>query len=295
MKKILHCQQPLCLKISITAPLLFAALLLSSCSEKKDSQAPAPIPQGKIVIKGSNTIGEELAPRLIAEYKKDHANIGFELESKATGYGFAALFSGLCNIAGASRPPIADELEQARSRSIELNDHVIGTYGTVLIVNAANPVANLTKEQTRDIFTGAVQNWKDVGGADAPIHLCIRDAISGTHLGFKELAMDNKSYGTNRTTYTNYAGIAQAVAKEPNAIGYCGFNSAGAAGVKLITIQGIAPSPESVKDGKYPYARTLHFYTDKANEAKDASEFIQFVQSPKGQDILKELGYMPRS
>jgi phosphate transport system substrate-binding protein len=275
--------------------LLAGLLVLTSCSEKREDQAQAAIPQGKVVIKGSNTIGEELAPKLIAEYKKDHSNAVFELESKATGYGFAALFAGLCNIAGASRAPIADELEQARSRNIELNDHVIGAYGTVLVVNAANPVTNLTKDQARDIFTGAVQNWKDVGGPDAPIHLCIRDAISGTHLGFKELAMDNKSYGTNRTSFTNYAAIAHAVAQEPNSIGYCGFNSPGAAGVKTISVQGITPSPASVTEGKYPYARTLHFYTDKAKEAAAATEFIQFVQSPKGQDILKELGYMPRS
>src|SRR5436853_704047 len=83
--------------------LVLLAFLAAGCSgEKKDgTKATAP---GKVVIKGSNTIGEELAPRLITEYKKNHAAASFDLESKATGYGLAALMAGQCDIAAASRP-----------------------------------------------------------------------------------------------------------------------------------------------------------------------------------------------
>src|SRR5215467_10411347 len=82
------------------------------CSEKSQApQSEGTTTKGKIVVKGSNTIGEELAPRLIAEFKKDHPGASFELESKATGYGFAALMADQCSIAAASRPPIKDELE----------------------------------------------------------------------------------------------------------------------------------------------------------------------------------------
>src|SRR6266576_427109 len=80
------------------------ALVLSACSGNKEPVST--VPAGKVVIKGSNTIGEELAPKLIADYKKDHPGLDFELESKATGYGLAALMAGQCNIAGASRAPI---------------------------------------------------------------------------------------------------------------------------------------------------------------------------------------------
>src|SRR5262245_30661589 len=109
------------------------ALLVGGCSpENKDSQ-PAAAPSGKIVIKGSNTIGEELAPRLIAEFKKDHTSANFDLESKATGYGLASLMAGQCDIAAASRPPIKDEMDLAHSRNLELNDHVIGAYSVAVI------------------------------------------------------------------------------------------------------------------------------------------------------------------
>src|SRR6266536_1847882 len=110
------------------AALMFLGGLLQGCSDKS---------KGKIVIKGSNTIGEELAPRLIAEFKKEHPAASFELESKATGYGLAALMADQCNVAAASRPPIKDELELAKSRNIDLNDYVIGSYSVAVIVNSA--------------------------------------------------------------------------------------------------------------------------------------------------------------
>src|SRR5437870_4141508 len=97
--------------------LVVFGLLLSSCSDKSAPSATTAKAgeSGKVIIKGSNTIGEELAPRLIAAYKKDHSSANFELESKATGYGLAALMAGLCDIAGASRTPIKEELETAQS------------------------------------------------------------------------------------------------------------------------------------------------------------------------------------
>src|SRR2546423_189469 len=94
------------------------ALALAGCSDNKEPNAPT---QGKVIIKGSNTIGEELAPRLIAEYKKDRPGITFDLESKGTGSGFAALLAGKCNIAAASRVVNYDELAEANSNHVDLN------------------------------------------------------------------------------------------------------------------------------------------------------------------------------
>ena len=273
---------------------LCVGALVPACSDKQQASAPPPSLQGKIVIKGSNTIGEELGPRLVAEYKKEHPTAIVELESKLTGYGLAALIAGQCNIASASRVPLADELVQAHSRKIELDDHVIGSYAVAVIVNAGNPISELTTNQVRDIFVGAVQNWKDVGGSDASVTLFIRDPISGTYHGFRELAMENKYYATNRTTFTNYAGIAEAVAKDPNGIGYCSIELTNSPGLKALSIGGIAPTVASINEGKYPYARVLHFYTSKGNEEPSAKEFIDFVQSPKGQEIVVQTGNVPR-
>jgi phosphate transport system substrate-binding protein len=205
-----------------------------------------------------------------------------------------ALMVERCDIAAASRPVSTNEVQLARDRDIEFNDHVIGAYSVAVIVNAGSPIGNLTREQVRDIFTGAVTNWKTVGGPDAPIHLCSRDEISGTHLGFQELAMDNKPYALGLKAFTNYLGIVQAVAQDVNAIGYASIDLTGRDGVKAVSIGGVVPAIASVNGGQYPYARVLHLYTDMTRESSTTREFIEFVQSKRGQDILTQMGFVPR-
>ena len=183
----------------------------------------------------------------------------------------------------------------AQFRAMELDDHIIGTYCVAVVANAANPVANLTRDQIRDIFTGTIQNWKDVGGPDAPIHLFIRDPISGTYIGFKELAMDKKPYASEQNLFTNYEGIVTAVAKDPNGIGYAGFNLTHQPGVKAVSIEGVEPTADTVNQGKYPYARALHLYTSKGKEKPAALDFIRFVLSPQGQEVMTRMGYVPHS
>jgi len=274
--------------------LILLGLLFAGCPAGKPA-APETAPLQKITIRGSNTVGEELAPRLMAEYKKEHPAAEFDLESKGTSYGMGALMGGFCDMAGASRLPLKEELEVAQFRNVELNDYVIGAYSVAVVVNAANPVGNLTREQVRDIFTGVIQNWKDVGGPDAPIHLYLRDPISGTFMGFKELAMEGKSYASEEHLFTNYTAIVEAVGRDANSIGYSGFNPAPRAGAKAVTIDGVAPTAEAVNQGKYPYARTLHLYTNKAKERPAAVDFIQFIRSPRGQEVMAQMGYVPHS
>jgi phosphate transport system substrate-binding protein len=248
----------------------------------------------KVIMLGSNTIGEELAPRLVAEYKKEHPTVAFELEFKGTTYGLGALLVSRCDIAAASRDATPNEVALARGQGVELNDQTIGAYSVAVIANSANPLGNLTREQVRDLFTGAVQNWKDVGGPDAPVHLYIRHPFSGTHLGFRELAMENKPYSLNVKTFTNYTEIVLAVAQDPNGIGYSTFVLASKPGVKPVSIGGMAPTTQAVNKGQYPYARVLRLYTDKAAENPTAQSFVEFIQSSRGQEILNQLGFTPR-
>jgi phosphate transport system substrate-binding protein len=273
---------------------LAAALILAGCSQQPSPENPAEVKDpGKVIIRGSNTVGEELAPQLIAAFKQEHPSAKFDLESKGTAYGLGALMGGYCDIAGASRLPSKEELEVARYRSVELNDHVIGAYGVAVVVNAGNAVTNLTKEQVRDIFTGVIQNWKEAGGLDAPIHLYSRDPVSGTHLGFKELAMENQPYAAQQNLFTNYEGIVKALAADPDGIGYASLELEKNSGIKPVTIGGVAASFENVNTGKYPYFRTLHLYTGKGRETPATLEFIQFVLSPQGQAALTRAGYVP--
>ena len=281
--------------------LVFLGLLLAGCPAGKQSAdssgtgASTPASDNKVVIRGSNTIGEELAPRLIAEFKKDHPAIAFELEPKATGYGMAALRAGQCDIAAASRAALKEELELTKDSGIEMNETILGAYSVAVVVNANNPVTNLTKEQIHDIFTGKITNWKDVGGPDATIALYIRDPISGTHLGFKELAMKNEPYAAHSHLLTNYTVIVQAVAADANGIGYSGIELARLPGAKLLSVEGVEPNAATVHSGKYPYARVLRFYTNKARESQAAKDFIQFVLSEHGQEVVVQMGFTPKS
>lgn len=251
--------------------------------------------QDKITIRGSNTIGEELAPRLVAEYKTTHKDAAFDLEFKGSGYGIGALMGGYCDIAGSSKPIAKEQAEIAQIRGVQFKEYILGAYTVSILVNAANPVSNLTSNQVQALFTGKIQNWKDVGGPDAPVHLCVRDPVSGTYLGFKEVAMGNQDYGEQHAQFfTNYLGIADAVAKDPNAIGYAGLDQLQHAGTKAVSVDGVAPSAAAVNGNKYPYVRALRFYTDAAKETAKAKDFIDFVLGPGGQQVLTQMGYAPK-
>jgi phosphate transport system substrate-binding protein len=268
------------------------ALMLPGCSQQPSQNQN--VKSGKVVIRGSNTIGEELAPRLITEYRKEKPGVTIDLESKGTASGFSSLLSNQCDIAAASRVVAPAELSSAESNHVTLNCHMIGSYAVAVIVNATNSVKNVARDQVRDIFTGVIQNWKQVGGPDAPIHLCARDPISGTYLGFRELAMEDKPYAATIKTFTNYNSIVEAIAADPNAIGYCSINLVTKPGVKAISIRGVSPDVLAVNESRYPLARVLRLYTDQSKESPATTDFIQFVQSSRGQQILTELGYVPR-
>lgn len=265
--------------------------VLCSCSQKQETPANV---SGKIAIKGSNTVGEELAPQLINDYKKERPQVTIDLESKGTGSGLTALAKGQCDIACASRVVTSAELMQAQTNGVDLNAHTIGSYSVAVVANSANAVKDLTRDQIRDIFTGTVLNWKEVGGSDGPIHLYVRDPVSGTYLGFRELAMEDKPYASSVKTLTNYTAIVEAVAKDAAGIGYCSFDLLTKSGIKGISIRGVAPDVLSVEEGRYPYSRILRFYTSRGKESTQTLDFIRFVQSQRGQEVLVSSGFVQR-
>lgn len=292
IQRILTVAKPVCL-LGISA-LLLGCPAGKPSGDSSGGGTATPTPTNTVVIRGSNTIGEELAPKLIAEFKKAQPAAAFDLETKATGYGMAALRAGQCDIAAASRAVLDQEKELAVESGLEMNEHLLGSYSVAVVVNAANAVANLTKEQVHAIFTGKITNWKDVGGADAEIHIYARDPISGTHLGFKEAAMNNDAYAAHPKLLASYAGIVKAVGKDAGGIGYSSINHANASGAKAVSIEGVEASTATVHGGKYPYARTLRFYTNKNKESDVAKEFIQFALSTRGQEIVSEMGFTPK-
>jgi phosphate transport system substrate-binding protein len=271
------------------------ALVIFGFAGCSDERPPASAPlSGQISIKGSNTFGEELAPRLIAEYRRERPNVTVTLESKGSGSGIAALLAGECDIGATSRNITPEEQSEARGQGIEFKEYVIGYYGVAVIVNRSNLTERLTKEQVKAIFTGSMRNWREVGGPDVPIHLAIRDPISGTNLGFRELAMDNLPYAEEARAFTTYPDLARAVAADPGGIGYSSMNMAKANGIKAVAIGAYAPTTVSVNENWYPYARMLRLVTNKTHEATAARDFVLFVQRERGQAIIDELGFVRR-
>ena len=243
-------------------------------------------------VRGSDTFGEELGPQLIAAFQKLHPDVTIDLESLGSVSGISALLEKSCDIAVSSRLFNDDEQRVARSRGIELNSEIAGYYGVAVVVNAQNPVKDLSDQAVLDIFTGKAVNWSQVGGPDRPIKVLIRDATGGTHLGFRNLAMQKQPYLDSAQKFANYAGLADAVAADPDAIGYVGMNLVSRPGLHPVSINGVPPTDAAVHTGTYPYVEPILFYTRSKTTLPDALQFIQFVCSKAGQEIVKSAGFV---
>ena len=247
----------------------------------------------ELSIRGSDTFGEELGPKLVAAFREQHPDSAIELESLGSVSGIAALLDETCDIAVSSRLFNDDEQRLARSRGIELKSAIAGYYGVAVVVNAANPLKNLSDSAILDIFAGKTKNWQQVGGPDRPIEVLIRDASGGTHLGFRTLAMDKHPYAASARTFPNYTTLAEAVVANPDAIGYVGMNLVSSPGLHPISINGILPRDVTVHEGIYPYVEPFLLYTRAKSPNPAAERFIQYVRSKPGQDIVKSIGFVP--
>lgn len=266
------------------ASLVLAFAIIGGCSEQ---------PSDVIIIRGSNTFGEELAPRMCDEYARAHSGVRFDMEFKGTAYGLGALMVDRCDVAASSRLVNQSDIDLAKDRNVDFADHLVGFYSVAVVVNSKNPLSNLTRQQVHDIFTGTVKNWQEVGGPDAAIKIYIRSPVSGTSLGFQELALGTNAYAPGVKQFTDYVALDHAVSADPNGIGYSSFNTSTKNGVRMVSIDGVQPSDLNVQKGTYPYARPLHLYTNKGKEKKAAAEFVNFATSAAGQKILAGMDFVP--
>jgi phosphate transport system substrate-binding protein len=248
----------------------------------------------KVSVKGSNTFGEKLGPALSEAFSRKNPAIAVQIESKGSGSGIAALLDGACDIASSSRVLTEDEVRLAKSRNIRLDNHVVGYYGIAVVVQANHPVKALTDKQVEQIFTGAITNWKQVGGPDLAIVPYIPKPTDGTYLGFQELAMAKKPYAATAVAKDHYHEIAEAVANDPGGIGYVSLNVMKETGLHGMLINGMHPSTIAVIEGLYPYARMVRLMTNHEKTSREARRFIRFIQSKEGQKIVEKTGFVPR-
>lgn len=271
------------MKIRFSRVLAVLGLILPLVASAKD----------KLSIKGSNTFGEELGPQLISAFQVQNPEVAIAIESLGSASGIAGLLDGTCDLAATSRPLNEDEQRRAKSRGFAVKSSVVGFYAVTVVANATNPVAHLSDRQVRDIFTGKIVNWKQVGGPDQPIVTLIRDATGGTHLGFQELAMDNRPYAPSARGFASYTALAHEIAADPGAIGYVGMNLVSLPGLRALSINGIPPNDLAVNEGLYPYVRTIWLQAPAKNANPLATRFVRFVRSKAGQAIVRNAGFVP--
>jgi phosphate transport system substrate-binding protein len=264
-----------------TALLLLAALAAASAASAQ-----------KLVIKGSDTLGAKLVPTLAEEYKAKHPEVSFEIAAEGSTTGLAAIIDGTAQIGMSSRRARAVESSAAQAKGVTLKPIIVAHDGMAVIVNANSPISKLTLRQVSDIFTGAVTNWSAVGGKPGKISIYTRNTSSGTYSDWKELAMNKRDYAPSAQKMAGNEQIAAEVAKNPNGIGYVGLAYIQAEGVKVVAIDGVLPSKETVLTKKYAYARPTFYYTN-GEPSGEAAKFVEFTLSDAGQKIAEKIGFVP--
>jgi phosphate transport system substrate-binding protein len=214
-----------------------------------------------------------------------------------TGVGMAALIDGTTDIAMASRDLKTEEKLKFAESKKEIEQVIIAYDALAVIVNPANKVTKLTREQLEKIFIGEITNWKEVGGADEKIVAYSRESSSGTYEFFKEQVMDKKNYATNILSLPATGAIVQAVGQTKGAIGYVGlaYETKEVAQIAVSYDQGktfIGPSVASAKDKTYPISRPLFYMFDKKN-AEKVKVVVDYALSEAGQKTVLEIGYVP--
>jgi phosphate transport system substrate-binding protein len=262
--------------------LVFAALTLGI----------SPAFAGKIVIKGSDTLGAKLVPQLAEVFKSKHPDTNFEIAAEGSATGIAAIIDGTAQIGMSSRKVEPTEESVAKAKGVTFQETVVAHDGIAVVVNEKNAVKKLSKKQVEQIFTGDVTDWSAVGGRPGAISVYTRNTSSGTYKDFKGLAMKKRDYAASSQKMAGNEQIVGEVAKNPNGVGYVGLAYIKTPGVKVVPIEGIELSEENVRSGKYPYSRETYFYTNGEAQG-DAKAFLEFTVGEEGQKIAKQVGFVP--
>lgn len=249
-----------------------------------------------VTIKGSDTV-LPLAQKESEDLMKSDKNISVTVVGGGSGVGITALIDGTTDIAMASRDLKTEEKLKFSEEKKDIEQVVIAFDALTVIVNPANGVSKLTREQLEKIFTGEIKNWKEVGGADEKIVAYSRESSSGTYEFFKEEVMGKKNYANDVLSLPATGAIVQAVGQTKGAIGYIGL-AYETKEVKQLAVsydQGktfIEPSVASAKDKTYPISRPLYYMYDKVN-AEKVKSIVDYALSDAGQKAVSEVGYVP--
>ncbi len=241
---------------------------------------------GSISMVGSTSM-EKFANALSEAFMEKYPKVTVTAEFVGSGAGVEAVTNGTADIGNASRN-LKDE-----EKSKGVAENIVAIDGIAVVVDTANTVEDLTKDQLTGIYEGTIANWKEVGGNDAPIVVVGREAGSGTRSAFEELlGLEDKCRYSNELDSTG--AVMAKVASTPGAIGYVSLDVLDDT-VKSVKLDGAEPSEESIKAGEYFLSRPFVMATKgEISEQNDlVKALFDFIRSEEGTELVKAVGLIP--
>lgn len=244
----------------------------------------------QLSVSGSTTI-LPIAEQTAEAFKASHPHTTVLVSGLGSSAGIEAVSAGTAEIGTSSR-----DLKPEESK-LGLVDTPIAYDGIAVIVSPANPVTGLTTKQLQAIFAGKITNWRAVGGEDRPIDLVNRDEASGTREAFSKLVMKGVPFDAAAAVLPGTGQVRDVVARAPGAIGYISYGFVKPrftdVAVKALSVDGVAPSEQTIASKKYPVGRVLHFFTKGAPTGL-AKLYVEFVLSPAVQKgVVVDAGFIP--
>lgn len=258
----------------LSAAILFAAVL-SACGGGE-----------KTVATDGSTSMEKLIGALGEAFEGENKAVRFTYNPTGSGAGITAVAEGRCDIGLSSRALKDSEIEKG------LKGTVLAYDGIAVIVHPDNPVADLDMESIAKIYTGEISDWKALGGKAGEIVLIGREANSGTRDGFESITATEGAC-KYRQELTSTGDVITTVANNPNAIGYASVASLKDS-VKALTVNGVAPGEDSIKDGSYKIQRSFILVTKEGSAlSESAQKFFDFCLSVEARPIITQTGVVP--
>lgn len=242
---------------------------------------------GTVSTNGSTSM-DKVIGALKEQFTTDNPNVTVTYDPTGSGAGIEAVKNGSADIGLASRA-LKDQ-----EKSAGLKETTVALDGIAIIVNAENPVTDLSIDQIAQIYTGAVTDWADMGGTAGTIAVIGRESGSGTRDGFESITGTEDACVLAQELSSTGA-VIEAVRTTPGAIGYASLSAVeGQEGITVLTVDGVAPSEETVLDGSYAIQRPFVFVTRTDEALSDAAQaFFDFATSTDANDLIAAAGAVP--
>lgn len=233
-----------------------------------------------ITVSGSTSVGP-LMEKIAEKYEEENSNISIEINQTGSSAGIKDAMDGISQIGMSSRN-LKDE-EAAKVKAT-----VLAYDGVAVITNTGNSVKELTIGQIRDIFTGKITNWSEVGGSNAPIVVVSREAGSGTRTAFEEgVEYSEEELVKDAIISKGNGDVKTTVSTNENAIGFVSFEYVDDA-ISSINVNGIEPTAANVKAGSYALSRPFLAVTNEQYITEDSQKLIDYITSEEGQQIVED-------